>query len=197
MSRLMNRQKNGLLQQRVFRSCVLIMAIAIPSTTSAALNVYFHGSVLSTPCKISAGDENLTVDFGTIANKYLYINTRTPGNTFSLHLDDCNTTTLSKVKITFKGVENTKLPGLLAIDKGNGANGIGVGIETTGTSEVPTSAVPLRINIQGPENLLSTTSTTTVLNFKAYVQVEPDAQVHKAILPGAFSANATFVLDYN
>ncbi|WP_245398411.1 fimbrial protein [Serratia sp. JSRIV006] len=131
------------------------------------------------------------MDFGTLVDKYLYTNTRTLGKTFSLHLEDCDTSASSWVKLTFNGTENANLPGLLAVDTGSGASGIGVGIETAGAS-----AVQLPLNVQGPENLLSTVSTTTVLNFKAYVQGEPQALANKTIGRGAFSATATFVLEY-
>lgn len=193
MSKVMNRQKYRPWQFKVLQPCCLIIAtlVTIPSAIAAPLDVTIRGTVLSTPCKIRAGDEDLTVDLDTVVDKYLYINTRTPGKPFYLHLDDCNTTLASSVRLTFNGTENNNLPGLLAVNAGSGASGIAVGIETGDAS-----SIPLPLNVQGPENLLSTASTTTVLSFKAYVQAEPQALASKTIGLGAFSASATFVLDY-
>lgn len=169
----------------------LALALALWAAPVRAVDMSFSGTLVYAPCKIRAGDEDLTVQFYTTADKYLYTNTRTPGKTFSLHLEDCDTTVSSWVKLTFQGTENVNLPGLLAVDTGSGASGIGVGIETAGAS-----VVPLPLNVQGPENLLSTTSTTTELKFKAYVQGEPLALANKTIGLGTFTATATFVLEY-
>ncbi|WP_243737951.1 fimbrial protein [Enterobacter sp. AG326] len=193
MSKVMNRQNYRPWQFEVLQQCWLIIAtfVTIPSAIAAPLEVTMQGTVLGTPCKIRAGDEALTVDLGTVVDKYLYINTRTPGKPFYLHLDDCDTTRASAVRLTFNGKENSSLPGLLAVNAGSGASGIAVGIETGGAS-----STPLPLNVRGPENLLSTTSRTTILSFKAYVQAEPQALASKTIGLGAFSASATFLLDY-
>ncbi|MGQ6550645.1 fimbrial protein [Serratia sp. IR-2025] len=167
---------------------VLPLLSALGMAPAQATDMSFSGTLVYAPCKIRAGDENLSVDFGAVVDKYLYTNTRTLGKTFSLNLVDCDTAASSWVKLTFNGMENLNLPGLLAV---TGVSGIGVGIETAGAS-----AVQLPLNEQGPQNLLSTTSTTTTLSFKAYVQGEPFALANKTITRGAFSATATFVLEY-
>lgn len=156
------------------------------SANALADNMQFSGTLVYAPCKIGAGDEALTVAFDTIVDKYLYINTRTDGQKFSLNLTDCDISTAKNVKLTFQGKENPNLKGLLAVD---GVKGVGIGLETT--EKTPVS---LPVNQQGPDNLLSTG--TTVLTFNAYVQGEPQAITAKTITLGSFNAESIFILEY-
>jgi|SRR5690606_2348629 len=187
MIRVANRQEEGQRLGRMFqlRGLGLAIAITIPSVTAAPLDVNITGEVVSAPCKIRAGDENLMVDLGAVVDKYLYINTRTEGTPFTLHLENCNTTTWRTVKLTFNGTANSAMPALLNV---TGVNGIGVGIETMGTI---TALLPL-----GTASTPQILSTTTMLNFKAFVQGEPQALINKTITRGSFSAVATFLLEY-
>lgn len=179
------------LNNRVLRGKLLSVGIGLSLLLSMAAqgadNMRFYGALVSEPCVLAPGDENIQLDFGTVVDKYLYINTRTNGQRFSLRLQECDSSVGNRVKVTFLGTESVKLPGLLEIDKASQAAGIAIGIET-------------------PDgNLLSlnqASSGYTLLNgnneimLQAYVQGEPDALANKAITHGPFSAVVTFQLDY-
>ncbi|ENY3038030.1 TPA: fimbrial protein [Serratia marcescens] len=151
-------------------------------------NVHLYGALVAEPCVVPPGDEEIHLDFGTIIDKYLYLNTRTLGQQFEIRLAECDLTLGNTVKVTFMGTENRALPGLLAIDGSSEATGIAVGLETT-------EAQPLPINKESGEYVLQEGSNNIVL--KAYVQGESKAIEAKTIGRGPFNAVATFNLEYN
>nr|WP_236720708.1 fimbrial protein [Serratia marcescens] len=146
-----------------------------------------HGALVAEPCVIPPGDETLVLDFDTVLDKYLYLNTRTPGQAFALNLTQCDLSLGRTVKVTFNGTESIALPGMLALDGGSQANGIAIGMETP-------EGQPLPVNKAGKAQAL--VSGTNILTIHAYVQGEPDALARKMITRGPFSATATFSLEY-
>jgi type 1 fimbria pilin len=150
-------------------------------------NVRFHGALVAEPCVIAPGEENLLLDFGTVIDKYLYLNQRTHGQLFELHLRECDLSLGTTVRVTFSGNENPRLPGLLAIDGASQASGIAIGMETP-------EGKPLPLNQTGQKYPLAKGS--TLIAFKAYVQGEAEAIARKTIERGPFSAVATFSLEY-
>lgn len=150
-------------------------------------NVLFKGALVNAPCTLRPGDEAIELNFGTLVNKFLYTNTRTPSQTFSLHLDDCDTAVATGVKLTFMGTESTALPGLLALDAASVARGVAVGMETGAGQALP-------LNVQGSTTPLTQGNMTIAL--QAYVQAEPAAKANQGIVEGAFTATATFALEY-
>ncbi|MEL5596587.1 fimbrial protein [Serratia ureilytica] len=174
---------------RLILSCLIPLscnAVYSPAAT-AADNLVMRGTLVDAPCLLRPGDEALVLDFGELVDKYLYSYSRTPSKRFELHLEGCDTSVFTSVKVTFNGTENTQLPGLLALDPGSMVQGVAIGMEsTTGT--------PLPINIEGAATALQTGN--TVLGFQAYVQGEPAALSGRTITHGSFNATATFVLDY-
>ncbi|WP_268628003.1 fimbrial protein, partial [Escherichia coli] len=119
-----NRRRSALL------GAGMVMAAGIMAqSATAAENMRFHGTLVAEPCVIQPGDEDIPLDFGTIVDKYLYLNTRSHSQTFALHLTECDLSLGNTVAITFTGTENAKLPGLLALDAGSLASGIGIGLE--------------------------------------------------------------------
>lgn len=150
-------------------------------------NLKFHGALVAEPCVIPAGKESLQLDLGTLADKYLYLNQRTHGQQFELPLMDCDLSLGASVKVTFSGVENPKLPGLLALAAGSQASGIAIGMETADGTLLP-------LNKSGQKYSLVKGSNMIV--FKAYLEGEPEAIVNKTIERGSFSAVATFRLEY-
>ncbi|MDT3253740.1 fimbrial protein [Serratia sp. root2] len=163
--------------------------IVAPPVTQAAddNNVHLHGALVAEPCVIPPGDEEITLDFGTIIDKYLYLNTRTLGQAFEIHLEECDLTLGNTVSVTFTGIESSALPGLLALGGGSEATGIAIGLETP-------SAQPLPLNQASDKSLLQEGS--NIIALKAYVQGEPDALREQRIERGPFSAVATFNLEY-
>lgn len=153
----------------------------------AVENVEFRGALVNAPCTLRPGDEAIELNFGTLVNKYLYTNPRTPSQPFALHLDDCDTAVATGVKLTFMGTESTPLPGLLALDAASVARGVAVGMETSGGQ-----ALPLNV----PSSTMALTPGNMTIALQAYVQAEPTAKANQGIVEGAFTATATFALEY-
>ncbi|MGQ8776657.1 fimbrial protein [Serratia sp. NA_112.1] len=171
-------------------SALLLLIGGMSSSAQAAnddKNLHFYGALVAEPCVILPGDEEVQLDFGTIIDKYLYLNTRTGGQQVEINLAECDLSLGKSVKVTFKGTENLALPGLLAIDGSSTATGIGIGLETLG-------ARPLPVNKESGEYPLQKGSNQ--ITFKAYVKGEPQAITKKTIGLGYFSAVATVNLEY-
>ena len=165
----------------------ILLSVGLSPEGLAADNLSFKGNLVEEACTIRPGDEAVTLELWDVTSKHLYINTRTQGKGFTLHLEDCDTAIGDTVTIMFGGRENLALPGLLALDGGSGASGIGVGIETP-------SSKPLPLNTVGDEQVLSNGS--NVIELKAYVQGEPQAISDQTIGHGTFTVTSTFTLDY-
>lgn len=165
----------------------LLLSLGLIPSGQAADNLRFMGNLVEQACTVRPGDEDLTVELWDVTSKHLYINTRTVGKGFRLHLDDCNTTISESVAIMFGGAENGALPGLFALDGGSGASGVGLGIETP-------SNKPLPANTFSDYQLL--TGGNNVIELKAYVQGEPNAIRDQTIEEGAYRVTSIFTLDY-
>ncbi|MCF5228505.1 MULTISPECIES: fimbrial protein [unclassified Pseudomonas] len=157
------------------------------SQTAQAENVRLHGALVAEPCVIAPGGESVTLDFGSLIDKDLYTNQRTRSKPFDIRLMECDVSLGKTVKVTFSGIENPHLAGLLAIDGGGQAKGIAIGMETQGGQKLP-------LNKPGEGvRLVNGSNTLTML---AFVQGEPAAIANKTIERGPFSAIATFSLEY-
>ncbi|MGT4067294.1 UNVERIFIED_CONTAM: fimbrial protein [Aeromonas hydrophila] len=168
--------------------CLSLMAwLGWAGAAQAVDNLDFRGGLVNAPCTLRAGDEDLTLEFGTVIDKYLYTNARTPSRPFALHLDDCDTTVLTGVTLTFRGTESLELPGLLALDPSSQARGIAVGIESGAGQPWPLNGAGATISLI-PGNM--------VIPLQAYLEVEPTARNSQGIVRGPFMATATFSLTY-
>ncbi|MFL1415485.1 fimbrial protein [Pseudomonas fildesensis] len=165
----------------------LLLTFGLIPTGHAVDNLRFKGNLVEQACTIRPGDEAITLELWDITSKHLYINTRSVGKGFKLHLDACDTTIGNTVTITFGGAENRALPGLFALDGGSGASGIGLGLETL-------SNKPLPVNSVSDEQVL--TNGNNVIELQAYVQGEPNAIRDQTIGHGAYRVTSTFTLDY-
>ncbi|RNW04259.1 type 1 fimbrial protein [Serratia nematodiphila] len=154
---------------------------------AAADNMHFSGALVAEPCTLRPGDEDIRLDFGTVIDKHLYTYGRTPGKTFSLVLLDCDLSLGNTVKMTFNGAESLALPGLLKPDGASLATGVALGLETA-------AGAPLAIN--KPSESYSLAKGSNSLQLQVYVRGEPEAIAQKNIGLGAFSAVATFSLEY-
>jgi len=155
--------------------------------TAQAENVRLHGALVAERCVIAPGSESVTLDFGTVTDKYLYTNQRTRGQTFEIRLMECDASLGKTVKVAFSGIENPNLTGLLAVAGGSQANGIAIGMETLAGQKLP-------LNKPGEGfRLVNGSNTLTML---AFVQGEAQAIANKSIERGPFSAIATFSLEY-
>jgi type 1 fimbria pilin len=173
--------------QKIIYGTLIGLLWVVIQPSLAADNMRFHGALVAEPCIIPPGDEKILLDFGTVIDKYLYLNTRTNSQPFEIRLTECDLSLGKTVKVTFSGKENLNLPGLLALEAGSQANGIGIGMETE-------DGTPLLLNKQGPGyKLVSGANTLTI---RAYVKGEPKAIADQTIERGPFNAIATFSLEY-
>ena len=167
--------------------CATAALLLCSPLSLAADNMRLHGALVAEPCVIPPGDETVVLDFDTVIDKYLYLNTRTHGQAFKLHLAQCDLSLGKTVRVTFSGNESAAMPGLLALNGASQASGIAIGMETP-------QGEPLPVNQPGKAQAL--VSGTNILTARAYVQGEPEALKHKTIERGPFSAVATFSLEY-
>ncbi|RTP97280.1 type 1 fimbrial protein [Enterobacter sp. WCHEn045836] len=173
--------------KRVLTFICFMCAAPFCHAVAPEVNIQYGGILVDDPCVIPPGEEEIHLDFDGVVDKYLYANQRTPGKQIEIHLTECDLSLGESVKVTFEGVENTLLPGLLAIDGSSQATGIAIGMETTDGELLP-------LNKSTGRKLL--TSGSNLLPFIVYIQGEPDAIKNKTITQGAFSATATFNLEY-
>jgi type 1 fimbria pilin len=157
------------------------------AATVPDVSVLYRGNLVAEPCTLLPEDENILLDFGTVIDKYLYLNARTHSKPFQLHLIDCDTSLGKTVKMTFSGMESVALPGLLALDGSSEAKGVAIGLETQ-------DGQALALNQQSRGQEISDGNNTITL--QAYVKGEPDAIKNKTIERGMFTAVATFALEY-
>lgn len=168
--------------------CPLGLAAMLLNTGAMAETVNFDGTLVEDACEVYPGDENIELDFGTVVDKYLYLNTRTHSQPFTIRLVNCDLVLGREVKVTFSGTENAALSGLLAIDASSQASGIAIGLETASGTALP-------INTGKYTQSLHSGNGNDV-NLKAYVRGEPQALQTKTIGRGTFSAVSTFTLEY-
>lgn len=182
-----NGNKLSVLRQVMIFLFVPLLLVHAAQAADDENNVHFYGALAAEPCVIPPGQEEIQLDFGTIVDKYLYQNTRTLGQPFEIRLTECDLTLTKTVSVMFLGTESIALPGLLAVDSGSGATGIAIGLETQAAKQLPLNKASDSYQLQNGSNTIS---------LKAYVQGEPQAIANKTIGRGAFSAVATFRLEY-
>lgn len=171
--------------------CVMIALVPGASLMGAdygqaATDLALKGALVAAACTIRVGDEALAIDLGKVGTHYLYLNTRTQGQTFQIHLEGCDTSISDKVTTTFSGSESIKLPGLLALD-GSIEKGVAIGLETLAGAALP-------LNVASDRQVLS--NGANVIALKAFVKAEPQAIANRLIKPGQYSAVSTFTLGY-
>lgn len=164
------------------------VATLLSGSMAIAETVDFDGTLIEDACELYPGDENIELDFGTIVDKYLYLNTRTHSQPFVLRLINCDLILGREVKVSFSGTESPALPGLIAIDSISQATGIAIGLETENGTALPINTGSYIQNLQAGNG--------NDLNLKAYVRGLPQALQTKTIGRGAFLATATFELNY-
>lgn len=164
---------------------ILILSFCWAASALAADNMRFHGALVAEPCTIRPGDNAISLNFGTVVDKYLYSNQRTLGKQFQIHLINCDISLGTTANIMFTGNDSVSLPGLLAV---NGSDvGIAIGLETL-------AGKPLYLNQLSDDIALNTGN--NIITLKAYVRGEPDAIAQRTIKRGEFNAVATFNLQY-
>lgn len=168
--------------------CMLTMLSVINSKAALKTdNLIFKGSLVAVPCTLWPDDELITVNFGTIIDRYLYTNGRTPSIPFAIHLKDCDTSLNNNISISFIGNEHSTLDGLLSLDNSSQASGIAIGLETS-------QGNPFDINKPSKYPIKNGDMT---IDFQAYVRGEPEALSEHSIVKGEFAATVAFRLSYD
>ncbi len=88
------------------------------------------------------------------------------------------------VKVTLTGTEDSGQPGFLALDGTSGAQGVGIGMETTDGTAVAIN------NTTGVTFVLNDGNNS--LNFRAWLQ----AKEGREVTPGDFTAQLTATFEY-
>lgn len=164
----------------------LLLVLGAASAWAENDNLQFNGTLTTEPCTLDPNSENINVDFGTVIDKYLYINMRTHSKPFDIHLLDCDTTLGKSVTVTFKGAEDAELTNLLALS-GGAASGIAIGLEQADGTALPINQTTSASQLMTGNNVLA---------FRGYVQAKPSAMQNQNLTRGDFTAMATFVLGY-
>lgn len=164
-----------------------LLLLAMVNGAKAADNVHFSGALVSEPCVLPDGEEDIHLDFGSVIEKSLYQYQRTKSQSFSIHLTECDPAVLSSVSVTFQGTADSVLTNMLALEASSTAKGVAIGLELA-------DGTPLAINKASPYTQLTTGSNT--LSFNAFVQAQPQMVSNKSLTEGEFTAISTFVLAY-
>lgn len=170
---------------------VLLLAILAGmfsvNVSQADDNVHFSGALVSEPCTLPDGDQDIQLDFSSVIMKSLYSSQRTASLPFTIHLENCDPSLMATVNVTFQGTADDELTNLFALEASSTAKGVAIGLEQ-GNGQA------LAINKASAYQQLS--SGNNSLTFKAYVQAKPVALAQQKISPGNFTAISTFVLGY-
>lgn len=173
---------------------VLIASLSLTTETHAmgeliGGDINFRGTVVALGCSIVPSSKNVVVDFGDISTLTLYAEKKSAPQAFKIELQGCSSEIFKSITVTFSGTRNTSMPDRLAITSlsPNSASGIGIGLEenngTVIALDTPTSATAI-------------SDATMQLDFKAFVEGEPDALSNKTMQTGAFRATANYILNY-
>lgn len=156
-------------------------------------NLKFSGFLVMDPCELDPDTSDVEVSFGTIVDKYLYLNQRTHSQQFVINLKDCDIDSGNIVQMTFSGTPSTELPGYIVPSSGE-KTGIAVGMERVVNDGSGPIVQLLPFNEAMPTSPLF--NGTTTLRFRAFIQRIPSAIASHSIVRGNFSAVATFTIEY-
>ncbi len=176
---------------KIIRVCLTLLFCLwsiIPNSSYANGKVKIKGRYISSACTLMPGSENINVEFGTIIDKYLYRNVKSPFESFVISLTDCKPEVADSVKIQFNGPESTALPGYLAINGDGGASGIGIAILDNEKQLLPVNTAMSEHKIE---------NTDMEIRFYTFIEAEPEAIKNNSIGRGEFIASATFMLSYD
>lgn len=172
--------------------CLILQTTVLLFTQEVRADVVFQGNLLDRPCHIDPASQIQEVTFLDTATPLYQV---WPGKSsvkpFSVKLMNCYASSLGKVvRLTFFGEEEPALPGYLATTGSNpGRLAIGV-LDTDGSTLLKLG----NAHNHGSGDVV--TGSALTLNFGAFVQATPAAISQKSVVPGDYSATATFELNY-
>lgn len=169
----------------LYISSFLVTSVSHANTELIGAGIEFHGRVISHPCNIEPQSADQIVDMKTVYTKTLYRYEHTDPTLFNIKLIECKEAVFNTVTVTFTGIEDSELPGKLAIN--NGANGAAIALfDSKGAA----------INLNHAADAITLQTGANTLSFSAYVQGHPSAIKNRTITEGEFSAIANFMLTY-
>lgn len=167
---------------------LMLMVSGMMGYAVADENIKFSGTLVSLPCTISGSDLQIPVHFGAVNAHELYLGQTMPRIPFVLHLEDCDPSISDRVNVTFTGIEDQELPGLLKLDSSKSvASGVAIGLENTNGDKISLHKSTQAYVLQQGSNQLA---------FRAYIAGEPAAIKQRLIQTGEFSAMAVLELSY-
>lgn len=148
-------------------------------------NMRFEGVVIAESCRVDIGDRQMTVKMGQISSHRLHdVGEETNPVSFTIHLQECNTTVSQYVGVSFQGVADGKNPDLLSIGEGPGvATGIAIALFDQQGQLIPLNAPP--------DALTALHSGLNVLHFVAKYRA-----TSRQVTGGIANAQAWFSLTY-
>ncbi|MCS3430277.1 fimbrial protein [Klebsiella sp. BIGb0407] len=180
--------------RQIIASIIFVYSISMATPVQAIGDLIggdlkFKGVVVAQSCSIVPSSKSITVDFNQISTRTLYTYEKSAPEEFVIELEGCSKAVFNSVTVTFSGMENGSMANRLAITpvSPNSASGIGIGFEENdGTA----------ILLNTPTTALAISDGHMQLNFKAFVEGEPDALSNKTLQTGAFRATANYTLNY-
>ncbi|EBS7636498.1 fimbrial protein SteF [Salmonella enterica] len=158
---------------------------ACNSLPAAAVGVEYSGELIAGACTLVInGNTMATVDFHTVSSGEFNATGQSSRVPFTLSLKECSSALATGVLVTFQGVEDSTLPGLLALEATSTASGFAIGVETTDQK-------PLAINATQGATFTLTEGLTTI-RLQAWLQKHPTED----IAPGEFTGTATVSFEY-
>lgn len=145
--------------------------------------VTFTGSIIDAPCSISPDTTDQTVNLGEVSDKALENGGKSTPQPFNIRLENCDTTQLKNVNVTFTGAADADAPGMLGIT--GSASGAGI-VLTDGSGSPITLGTPTGGQIIQDGN--------NTLTFSAYLQGNGASAT---VVPGDFQGVTDFTLAYN
>ncbi|EBH1886807.1 type 1 fimbrial protein [Salmonella enterica] len=162
-----------------------ICFISTGFTSEPTVNINYSGKLVNEPCILSPDTQDIIVNFGTIIEKGLYINGRTPSQSIMLKLSNCDND-VSNLQVKFIGAESQYQPGHLSINGDD--EGYAIGFQDEQGLQVDINTLSPPIQLKGGDNELV---------FSAYVSGNPEDIKNMTITKGEFTATSTFLLIYN
>ncbi|ELQ6221729.1 fimbrial protein [Cronobacter turicensis] len=168
-------------------AAVLLLGLMMAGPSQALdNNLQISGTLVTEPCTMDVNSNTQTVDFGTVIEKGLYKDVRTPSVPLTITLTECDISIGKTVNLIFTGNESTSMPGYISTT-GAGSSGVVIGIETPEGTNLP---------INKPTSEFGLQDGTTQIVLQAYVEAEADAIKNQSLVPGAFAATITIDAQY-
>lgn len=174
----------------------LLFTAPVYAADEGSGEIHFKGEVIEAPCEIHQDDIDKEVELGQVTTSHINQSHHSDAVAVDLRLVNCDLENssngsggkISKVAVTFdSSAKTTGADPILNNTSTGEATGVGVRLMNKDQSNIV-------LGTATPDIDLAPTSSEQTLNFFAWME-----QIDQAtpVTPGAVTANATYVLDYN